>query len=300
MSNADSSNLQYRILGNENYQTWRELGKENTFQLPTLSGGNYILELSNTNDPSVILLKIPFKYDQAVWEMSWFWPAIIAYGLFLIGIVLYFFSLYNLRQKLKIQDVRNKIASDLHDEVGSNLNSISIFVELLRKQAPNTFNPLLDKITNNSSESIQLMQDTIWAIQTKNDDFQHFIDKMRGFATEILAAKGISLIFENKVVNQKNLLSMSARKNAYLIFKEAINNIAKHSDASKTIVNIKSNKNYIEIEIEDNGCGFDTRHNQKGNGLNNFSDRAFENEMIFHIASEKGVGTRIHISIPID
>jgi signal transduction histidine kinase len=196
-----------------------------------------------------------------------------------------------------LQDVRNRIAADLHDEVGSNLNSIAIFVELLRKKSPKDLLPILDKITSNSKESVQLMQDTIWAIQAKNDDFQKFIDKMRGFATEVLAAKNVSLTFDNQLINPKFQLSMEERKNAYLIFKEAVNNIIKHSAATKAMVKIWSDDNQILIQIEDNGVGFDTNMIFEGNGLQNFETRAEDSEMQVKIESKIGEGTVITIVI---
>lgn len=292
-------NYEFRIKHAENYEQWREIGSKPVLQLPNLGGGKYNLEIADTLRPDKVLLKLSFEYEQAFWDKAWFWPALITYFLFLVGIGIYFFSLYNLRQKLKMQDVRNRIAADLHDEVGSNLNSIAIFVELLRKNAPTSLLPILDKITNNSTESIQLMQDTIWAIQTKNDDFHLFIDKMRGVAVGVLAAKGISLTFENNIENTKVNIAMDVRKNAYLIFKEAINNIVKHSDASKAEVSIAATSDQVEIMIKDNGKGFDTAKIHEGNGLKNFKDRAQDNEMLVKIDSVVNFGTTIHLVIPM-
>jgi signal transduction histidine kinase len=288
---------QYRILKTEKFTDWREIGSSPIIQLPLLDGGEYSLEISSKQKPQNILFKLLIHVKKAFWQKAWFVPSVIVYILFLIGIGVYFFTLYNLRQKLKLQDVRNRIAADLHDEVGSNLNSIAIFVELLRKKSPKDLLPILDKITNNSKESVQLMQDTIWAIQAKNDDFQKFIDKMRGFATEVLAAKNISLTFDNQAFNSKNIISMEARKNAYLIFKESINNIVKHSEATKATIKIWNDKNQIAIQIEDNGVGFDTNQQFEGNGLRNFEARAEESEMQVKIKSEIGKGTVITLVI---
>jgi signal transduction histidine kinase len=299
LQNADNQpfTYQYRILKTEKFTDWREIGSSPIIQLPLLDGGEYLLEISSKHKPKSILFKLNIAVKKTIWQEAWFIPSIIIYVLFLIGIGVYFFSLYNLRQKLKLQDVRNRIAADLHDEVGSNLNSIAIFVELLRKKSPKDLLPILDKITSNSKESVQLMQDTIWAIQAKNDDFQKFIDKMRGFATEVLAAKNVSLTFDNQLINPKFKLSMEERKNAYLIFKEAVNNIIKHSAATKAMVKIWSEDNQILIQIEDNGVGFDTNMIFEGNGLQNFETRAEDSEMLVKIESEIGKGTTITLVI---
>ncbi len=302
LQNTDNQPLtyQYRIPKTDKFSQWRELGTMPIIQFPTLDGGEYILEISAKEVNEKVLFRLPVNIRQVFWQEWWFLPSMIFYVLTIIGIAAYFFSIYNLRQKIKVQEIRNRIAADLHDEVGSNLNSIAIFVALLRKISPIELTPILDKITSNSTESVQLIQDTIWAIQTKNDDFQQFIDKIRGFATQILAAKNISLVFDNQGVNDKNLLSIEQRKNAYLIFKESINNIVKHSNATKANVKIWSENGQIFIQINDNGCGFDTNGVFEGNGLQNFEKRAEESEMKINIDSEIGKGTSILLSIMLD
>lgn len=302
LQNIDSQlfTYQYRIPKTDNFAQWREIGTVPIVQFPTLDGGRYILEISAKEANEKVLFRLPVTVRQVFWQEWWFLPSMIFYVLAILGIGAYFFSIYNLRQKLKVQEIRNRIAADLHDEVGSNLNSIAIFVALLRKKSPKELTPLLDKITSNSTESVQLIQDTIWAIQTKNDNFQQFIDKIRGFATQVLAAKNISLVFDNQGVNDKNLLSIEQRKNAYLIFKESINNIVKHSQATKASVKIWSENGQIFIKIEDNGCGFDTKGEFEGNGLSNFEQRAEESEMKINIDSEIGKGTSILLTITID
>jgi nitrate/nitrite-specific signal transduction histidine kinase len=299
--NTDNQSFIYyfRIPNTEKYDRWMELGHEPIVQIPPLDGDEYRVEITTNPTTNKTDISFPIVIKRSFWQELWFLIAVIVYVLFLIGIGIYFFTLYNLRQKLKLQDVRNRIAADLHDEVGSNLNSIAIFVELLRRKSPPELLPILEKITSNSVESVQLMQDTIWAIQSKNDDFSKFADRMRGFATEVLAAKGILLNFDNQIISHKNSLSMDARKNAYLIYKEAINNIVKHSKATKAEVKISEANNQILIEISDNGIGFDPNQATEGNGLHNFEQRAEDNEMRLNIDSMQGKGTKVMLGIPL-
>jgi nitrate/nitrite-specific signal transduction histidine kinase len=299
-SDNQSFTYQYRIPQADKFAQWHEIGTEPIVQISTLDGGKYSLEISTKEANGKVLFTLPINVSQVFWQEWWFLPSMVFYVLTLIGIGAYFFSVYNLRQKIKVEEIRNRIAADLHDEVGSNLNSIAIFVELLRKKSPKELNPILDRITSNSTESVQLMQDTIWAIQAKNDDFQKFMLKMKGFATQILGAKDISLSFDNQVVSTKNLFSMEQRKNAYLIFKESINNIVKHAQASNVKVKIWSENNQVMIQIEDNGIGFDTNEIFEGNGLQNFEQRAEECDMKIKIDSEIGKGTNILLSVIID
>lgn len=286
--------LRFRIATTEQFAYWHDLGQGGVLQVPLLTGDNYVLEIT---DHSQHPYRLTLSIEQTFWQKWWFWPLMAVYALFLVGISIYLFVLYNLRQKLKMQDVRNRIAADLHDEVGSNLNAIAIFVELLRKKAPADLQELLDKIKNNSTESVQLMQDTIWAIQPKNDDFEKFTAKMRSFAFEILATKNIALDFCVAPQHSWPQLTMEVRKNVYLIFKEAINNIAKHAQATKAIVEMSYDTDGFRLVVSDNGRGFDTTQPHEGNGLRNFETRAEASEMTIKISSEIGVGTTVEVRV---
>jgi two-component sensor histidine kinase len=293
----------YRILPTEQYGSWIELGPDCTLQIPPLTGGEYSLELSHQNTASASAsLKITLWVEQPFWRRWWFWVAIMLYLGLLVSIGVYFFSLYNLRQKLKLHDIRNRIAADLHDEVGSNLNSIAIFAELLRQKAPTELRPILDRITNNSVESVQLMQDTVWALQVHNDAPQRLFEKMRSFASEVLTAKSIELIFDNQLETQsihKLTLSMVQRKNAYLVFKEAINNVAKHAQASRMCCRIWLDGGLLHIEVHDDGVGFDTQQVFEGNGIRNYALRSQDESLLVNLHSSPQQGTKVRISLPL-
>ncbi len=272
-----------------------------TVNYHNLDGGTYYFEIKARSPhyetkPSTLVINV----DVPFWQKSWFWLSVVVYVMFLGGIIAYFFSLYNLRQKLKVQQIRNQIAADLHDEVGSNLNSIAIFVELLRKKAPAELNDILDKIKNNSTESVQLMQDTVWAIQSKNDGFQTLVDKIKSNAATMLSGKNISLSFDNQIDSSKINLTMGQRKNVYLIVKEALNNIVKHSNATKVSVELRMMNDKLNILIADNGRGFDTSDIFEGNGLNNYKLRSREEDDIdVMVQSEEGKGTVVSVVIMV-
>lgn len=293
---SDSVIYLYRLRNLDS--TWTQTAYPSAHYQNLESGLHFFEIKARTPQHETQPLRLQIEVSTPFWGKSWFWVLGMVYGLFLGGIGLYFFLLYNLRQRLKLQHVRNNIAADLHDEVGSNLSSIAILIELLRKKAPAELFPILDKIRNNSTESVQLMQDTIWAIQSKNDDSAHFMERMRSFAAEVLAAKNIALEFENSSVTNKLVLPMDQRKNTYLIFKEAINNVAKHAKATKVNVEWKKTESGLKMTISDNGRGFDTAQMAEGNGLKNFESRADASEMRVKISSEIGKGTEIELLIP--
>jgi signal transduction histidine kinase len=262
-----------------------------------LSANDYeLLVIAKVKQQVIYQDKIAVKVQNAFWNETWFYITLILYIILIIGIGFYLFFLYDFRQKLKVQHIRNRIASDLHDEVGSNLNSIAIFVELLRKkigQHNPEILPILEKITNNSAESVGLMRDTVWAINPNNDTLEKLFGRMQNFSTEVLSARDIAYNFDNQTISSKVNLSMEQRRNVYLVFKEAINNIVKHAEATKVLVLIKAEKNVIVIHIKDNGIGFDTEQVYEGNGLESFKIRSEEGDLVVNLNSVKGKGTEV-------
>lgn len=265
-----------------------------------LSGGIYTFEIyAKTKNTTTKASVMRIEVKAAFWQKAWFWPAIAFYVLLIMGVGFYLFFLYDFRQKLKLQYIRNQIASDLHDEVGANLSSIAIFVELLRQKAAQNpaLMPILDKITSNSEETVALMRDTVWAINPSNDSTEKLLEKMRSFGLEILSAKGIPFDFQSSLDAQKETFSMEQRRNLYLIYKEAINNIAKHAQATKASCAIRQQQGIVIIKIEDNGIGFDLQKTFQGNGLNNFKLRSLEEDINVHISSQLKEGTQVAIEI---
>jgi len=205
---------------------------------------------------------------------------------------------YRTRQKLKLQELRNKIAIDLHDDIGSTLSSISIFSQMAQQESKEAI-PLLETIGENSRKMLDAMADIVWTINPENDQFEKIVLRMRSFAFELLGAKKIDFEFnaDEDVVKMK--LSMDVRKNLYLIFKEATNNLVKYSGADKALFTIKGEKNGLIMLIHDNGKGFDTKQSTNGNGLRNMKKRAEEIGAQFMIDSKPGIGTTIELKLAV-
>ena len=203
---------------------------------------------------------------------------------------------YRNSQKLKLQVIRNKIASDLHDDIGSTLSSISIFSQMARQQSKEV-DPLLESIGENSRKMLDAMADIVWTINPENDQFEKIILRMRSFAYELLGAKKIDFEFNANEEVSKVKLPMETRKNLYLIFKEALNNLVKYSEAKKAQFEIKEEKNSLVMLIHDNGKGFDLDKSTNGNGIRNMRKRAEEIGGELLIDSNPVNGTTIKLNI---
>ncbi len=208
---------------------------------------------------------------------------------------------FNLQYKetLHLNHLR-RISMDLHDEVGSLLSSISILGEATLQQLPTGMSKeRLGIISARAREVMDMMGDIVWSVNPSNDRMNQIELHMRKYIAEILEPLDISCCFETDQELDKTTLSMELRKDFYLLFKEAINNIAKYSAATQ--VSIKWNKFDQEIclEIKDNGRGFDLNTIKQGNGLKNMAARAERMGGRLQIESNPGQGTLIKFRFPL-
>ena len=203
----------------------------------------------------------------------------------------------NKRQK-QLQKMRNSIADDLHDDIGSALSSISIMNELAKAKSPEAL-PLLTSIGESTSTIQENMSDIVWTINSKNDRFENVTQRMNRFASEILDAKNIELDFKSDTSLASSKLTMEQRKNFYLFFKEVINNAAKYADAKKVSVCIGQKDHFVELNIRDDGKGFDTNKIFSGNGMNTLKKRAAELNGDFKINSKINEGTSVQLKFKI-
>ena len=229
------------------------------------------------------------------WERLWF--RILA--VLTIASAIYLLYRYQLKQALKLQAIRNRIAGDLHDEIGSTLSSISIYSQVakseVKEKAPEAAS-LLENITDSTTGMMDAMNDIVWMINTKNDRFDNIVDRMNAFANELLEAKNCNVHLQITPELQKLHLDMSQRKNLYLIFKEAINNAAKYADCRNVWIDISMNGSHkIKMMIKDDGKGFDSSVETKGNGLYSMQKRATELKGEIVLNSKVGKGTEMRL-----
>jgi two-component system sensor histidine kinase UhpB len=216
---------------------------------------------------------------------------------FIAVLVISSIVLRNKRQK-QLQSMRNSIADDLHDDIGSTLSSISIMSELAKAKSPEA-SSLLASIGESTISIQENMSDIVWAIKSENDSFENVLQRMNQFASDILDAKNIALDFISDEALSISRLTMKQRKNLYLFFKEVINNAAKHSDAKKISVHIFPKGHHVEMIIKDNGKGFDTSQTFHGNGMSTLKKRADELQGYFNIQSQIKEGTVVELKFKI-
>lgn len=238
-----------------------------------------------------IRIKPPF------WKTWWFRSSI----LFVIALIIY--DLHNSRVKrlLAVEKLRNKVARDLHDDMGSTLSTINILTAMAKTKMNTDVvrtTEYLGKISDNSQRMMEAMDDIVWSIKPSNDNMTKVVARMREFATNVCEAKEIDVEFEIDEHAYDVKLNMEARKDFFLVFKEAVNNAAKYSKATKVIVQVTVQHKALCLVVKDNGVGFDVGKADSGNGLGNMQKRAEAIRGTVKIESAPGQGTNLLLKIP--
>jgi ligand-binding sensor domain-containing protein/two-component sensor histidine kinase len=272
----------------ENFdQEWVNIGNNREAFYTNLDPGSYVFKVkaSNTNGYwSDEETKMTIIISPPYWSTWWFITLVII----LIAALAYGVHRYRLRQTLHLERLRNKIASDLHDEVGSSLTRISIYSDLLQSGVTAQENAnYLKRINEVSREVVGTMSDIVWSIDNRNDSFEALILRMKDFANEVLQSKNIEIEFLTNV-NTDKILDPELKQNLYLIFKEAINNIVKHAQASHVKIQLVNNTDQFTMTIHDNGKGFVQEKVPRGNGLRNMERRAKAMNAEFGLHSNSG------------
>lgn len=216
-----------------------------------------------------------------------------------IGVGL-FVSRNRLRNQMKELELRNRIAADLHDEVGSSLSSIHMLSQIAtqKQTADDSQKEILTRMSNNARETMDKMGDIVWMIKPGESEGTNLKQRMERFAHEICSSREIATEINLEEL-EKTKLSMEQRKNIYLIFKEALNNAAKYSGAEKIIINAATQNKRLKMIVSDNGKGFNPADAGWGNGLDNMENRAKDLGGDFNIESGIGKGTKITLTVPV-
>jgi two-component system sensor histidine kinase UhpB len=203
------------------------------------------------------------------------------------------------RRLIELEKMRNNIARDLHDDMGSALSSIHIISKMALENGGERqqVNEQLKKIHENSGSVLENMSDIVWTINPANDTLEKVLFKINEFAADIFEPLNIEYSF-NQTVNFQNVkLGLQTRKDLYLVFKEAVNNAAKYSRCKTVKINVSENDRQVEMQIIDDGIGFDRNAIKSGNGLKNMEERAGQINAALIISSRPGAGTAVILKL---
>lgn len=267
----------------------------------SLPSGHYTFKVMCENADGVeskhiTTLKI---YIHPPFYRTWWFLSLIVIG---IAALIYFIHRMRVNRLLGMEKVRSRIARDLHDDMGSTLSTINILSEMAKmkvdKDAVKT-SEYLNKISDNSSRMMEAMDDIVWSINPMNDSMQRITARMREFATGVLEARDINFRFGVDEQVQLLKLDMEARRDLFLLFKEAVNNLVKYSQCHHANIEIFIASKKLVMKITDDGVGFDINNADTGNGLHNMQKRAQSLKGTLVIDSQPGKGTKVLLEMPL-
>lgn len=288
----------FRVDGVHKKEEWIQQD-EARVSLTGLSSGSYTFRFygitaEGMRSPERILqitIRPPF------YKTVWF----IALIVMLLAGALYGLYRYRIGQLKKFYRMRHSISRDLHDDIGATLSNINILNELARRHAGNEMKTkeYLEKSGEDIQRVSESLSDIVWNINPRYDELQSLFIRMRRYAADMLEGKNIGHEIFISPDAEKLQLPMDKRRNFYLIFKEAVNNLVKYSGATHAGVSLQTAGRQLVLEIKDNGAGFDSATVQRGNGLLNMEKRAAEMGAQFVLQTGPGLGTSIRLSLDI-
>jgi signal transduction histidine kinase len=203
---------------------------------------------------------------------------------------------------IELERVRKRIASDLHDDIGSSLTQISLLSEVVNQRiagAESAVAQPLAQIANSSRELVDAMSDIVWAINPQKDHLSDLTQRMRTLTSEVSTACGINVRFHAPEVDEDVPLGANLRREVFLIFKESMNNIVKHSGASEAEVQFRFDRDQLFLRVSDNGKGFDLAQESEGHGLVSMQGRANDMGGTCRMQSTVGKGTTVTLEVPL-
>jgi ligand-binding sensor domain-containing protein len=253
---------------------WVESGTRHYARYTHLPPGEFTFRVKGSNKDRIwneTGASISLVIQPPYWTTLWFRLAILVA---LVAIGAWFYN-FRVNRLLEIERLRVKIASDLHDDIGSSLTRISLQSELIQEGIePNEMSTYLRNIATASRELVGTMSDIVWSIDTRNDAIENLLNKIRDFANGALTPRQIEFSFAHSGFELKKKTPVDVRENIYLLCKEAVNNIAKHSCATCASIVIRNDHDKLSIVITDNGKGWGGEEKLNSHGIKNMKMRA--------------------------
>lgn len=222
---------------------------------------------------------------------------LVALGLIagLAGIRLYRY--YRARSMLQL---RTNLARDLHDDLGSEMSALALgSFAAAQSDDPNRMRQALTGMAAQTQQLVEDMRDMVWSLHPDNDTMEKMSARMQQYAADALEPQGIELHYEI----QPELLSLKmepeARRHLYLMFKEAISNLARYARCRKADILLKKEHAHLVLIVSDDGIGFDPSLTHSGNGLRNMAERAALLGGQLNVKSAHQVGTTLHFRLPL-
>jgi ligand-binding sensor domain-containing protein/signal transduction histidine kinase len=260
--------------------------------------------VANTIGKSVGVIVMPRFY-----QTLWFEISALVFAGFLVFAFFRYLTVRTLKRRLVVLEQqraldreRSRIAQDMHDDLGARVTRIGLLTELIVRKAPSNdeVRSVSAKIEEAMREVVHTLDEIVWAVNPKNDTLDRLVVFITQYAEDYFEITPIRCRLDVPASVPALPLSAELRHSLFLVVKESLNNIVKHSGATEVRIEMRYERPNFEIRIEDNGKGFLLAEaNQSRNGLVNMKKRIEEAGGRFELDSEKGKGTHIRLTIKL-
>jgi two-component sensor histidine kinase len=307
-STGDVLRYQFMLEGAD--RDWSAPINQRVVNYANLRPGSYRFLVRAINADGVVSgepASIAFTIVPPVWQRWWF----IGLVVLLVVALTHFIYKYHTRRLIELERVRTRIATDLHDDIGASLSKIAILSDVAGQELSTAGeSPVaapLAQIADTSRDCVDAMSDIVWAINPQRDHLSDLTYRMRRFAEDLLDAKDIDFTVRSTLDEKDITLGADLRREVYLIFKECVNNLARHSGCHNAELTFSINGPWLIVSITDDGCGFKVEEpltngrgaGMGGHGLSSMERRAKALGGSFKINSEPDRGTTITLKVPL-
>jgi signal transduction histidine kinase/ligand-binding sensor domain-containing protein len=310
--------FRYKLEGLD--EKWVDAGAQRFASYPSLPPGQYRFRVISAGSADVwtetanpLVIEIVPHFTQT----AWFKTLVSAVVLGMVGTMAHLIGRAKLRRRLErlemqqtMEKERQRIARDLHDDVGAGITEIMLLSELAKRGnneepvATGEMNSQLNGITQKARQVATAMDEIVWTVDPKNDSLADLASYLCDYAREFLRAGNVSYRIDMAEELPAVAVSAQQRHNLFMAVKEALNNAVKHSGASEVWLRIvwANHSTALCVTVEDNGRGFDAAaacKDESGNGLTNMRARlrAMGGETEF--VSSAGAGAEVRFTIPL-
>jgi signal transduction histidine kinase len=312
---GETLRYQYRFEGAD----WSPPTDQRSVNYPNLSSGSYrffVRAVSVSGLPSDSPAIVSFRILSPIWLRWWF--------ILLALLVLSTIAFAIIRQRVarrrereraeaalrqakeerlrELEQVRRRIAADLHDDIGSNLTRISLISEVAQRKLFGADPPVTEQLSSIgklSREVVDSMSEIVWAINPSKDHLSDLAGRMRHFASDVFTARQIKFRFVAPNTQQDIKVGANVRRELYLLFKEAVNNAVRHSGCSDATIEFQAEGDRLVLKVTDNGQGFDVSRQSNGHGLTSIRERTEGLGGHVELQSSEGQGTSVTFIIPL-
>ena len=304
---SDQVRYRYQLVGLD--PDWVDAGPRRTAYYNRLAPGRYEFKVMAGSTEGLwreAAHPLPLEVIPRFYERR---PLQTLAGLLLIGAVaLAVWRIERNRSRRRLERVRlqramdherQRIARDIHDDLGSGLTEIILLSDTLRDEtAPlPAGEKIASEISTRARSLTRAMDEVVWAVNPRNDTLESLLTYLNKFAQEYLTRAGVRCRWDVPLDLPPLALSAETRHHLYLACKEALNNVVKHARATEVWVRLQVHASCFTLTIEDNGCGFDGAvPAARGAGLANLRKRLEELGGRCEIRSTPGQGTRVELS----